>query len=62
MYNFNFVIFNKDWFIVKKNIYIYIYRYIMGDLVTCPRYLFATLRKKKENTQTLIKKKKSRNE
>ena len=30
----------------------------MGDLVTCPRYLFATLRKKKENTQTLIKKKK----
>ena len=58
MYNFNFVIFNKDWFIVKKKKIIY----IMGDLVTCPRYLFATLRKKKENTQTLIKKKKSRNE
>ena len=26
----------------------------MGDLVTCPRYLYATFRKKKENTQTLI--------
>ena len=37
----------------------------MGDLVTCPRYLYATFRKKKENTQTLIrfkKKKKNRNE
>ena len=36
----------------------------MGDLVTCPRYLSATLRKKKVNTHTLIKekKKKSRNE
>ena len=26
----------------------------MGDLVTCPRYLYATFRKKNENTQTLI--------
>ena len=34
----------------------------MGDLFTCPRYFSTTLRKKKENTQTLIKKKKSRNE
>ena len=27
----------------------------MGDLVSCPRYLYATFRKKKENTQTLIR-------
>ena len=55
MYNLNLVLFNKAWFIVI---------YIMGDLVTSPRYLYATFRRKKENTQTLIrfKKKKSRNE
>ena len=42
----------------------------MGDLITCPRYLYATFRKKNENTQTLIgfkkinnkKNKKGRNE
>ena len=69
LYNLNLVLFNKAWFIVKKKkkqnkTKIYIYIYIMGDLVTCPRYLYATFRKKKENTQTLIrlKKKKSRNE
>ena len=62
MYNLNLVLFNKAWFIVKKKKKKVIY--IMGDLVTCPRYLYATFRKKKENTQTLIglKKKKSRNE
>ena len=57
----NLVLFNKAWFIVKKkkkkkqNKKLYIYIYIMGDLVTCPRYLYATFRKKKENTQTLIR-------
>ena len=30
----------------------------MGDLVTSPRYLYTTYRKKKENTQTLIRFKK----
>ena len=33
----------------------------MGDLVTCPRYLYATFRKKNENTQTLIGFKKIKN-
>ena len=32
----------------------------MGYLVTCPRYLYATSRKKKENTQTLIRLKKKK--
>ena len=32
----------------------------MGDLVSCPRYLYATFRKKKENTQTLIRFKKKK--
>ena len=49
LYNLNLVLFNKAWFIVKKkktkNKKLYIY--IMGDLVTCPRYLYATFRKKK---------------
>ena len=33
----------------------------MGDLVTCPSYLYATFRKKNENTQTLIGFKKNKN-